>query len=63
MIDKIIIYPAEIHQDTNKAKLAVATIAKELGVKCNCRLSSMLVVWIDPSEKDAFLQLAKESIQ
>ena len=60
MEDRIIIYPAEVHQDTGKAKLGVAAAAKELGVKCDCRLSSMLIIWVAKSDKTTFLELAKE---
>lgn len=65
MENKIIIYATDVCpriQDAGKAKLAVMVAAKELGIKCDCRLSQSWQIWIDKSDRDAFLQLAKEMV-
>lgn len=60
MEGKIIIYLTDVCQDVGKAKLAVMEAAVALGVKCDCRLSSAWLVWIDKSDRTTFLELAKE---
>ena len=60
MNDPIKIYPGSIHVDFGKAKLAVATVAAQLGVTVDCTLMSMWRVWIDNCDQKTFLELARE---
>ena len=56
----MIIRPSDICVDFDKAKLAAMQTASDLGVVCDCKLSSMWRVEIDGDELQTFLQLAKE---
>lgn len=60
MDGKIIIYPSDVHRDTGKAKLGVAAAAEALEVKCDLRLSSAWLIFIDQSDRAAFVTLARE---
>lgn len=60
MNGKVIIFSTDVHRDVGKAKLGVVVAADALGVKCDCRLSSAWVIWIDPGDRAAFLALARE---
>lgn len=60
MDGRIIIYPSDVHRDIDKAKLGVASAAEALGVECDLRLSSAWRIFIDRSDRVAFLELAKE---
>lgn len=60
MDGKIIIYSTDVHQDAGKAKLGVAAAADALGVKCDLRLSSAWLIFIDRDDRAAFVALARE---
>lgn len=49
-------------QDSGLAKLAVMATAKVLGVDCDCRLTQTWVIFIDPKDKEAFIELAKGTL-
>ena len=55
----MIIRPSDIHADPDKAKLAAMQTAHDLGIVCDCRLSSMWRVEIDGNELETFLELCK----
>ncbi len=59
----MIIRPSDVHKDAGKAKLGVMLAARELGIECNCTLSSQWIVRIDGNERDAFLELAREAAE
>lgn len=63
MDGKIIIYPSDVHRDAGKAKLGVWAAAEALGVKCDCRLSSAWMIWIEPSDRATFLDFAREEAE
>jgi len=54
------IYPTDVHQDDGKARLGVAAAAEALGVKVDCRLSSMWAIHIEPEDRATFLEFARE---
>ncbi|MHC4298006.1 MAG: hypothetical protein ACYS7Y_11945 [Planctomycetota bacterium] len=58
--DKIGIYPTDVHRDAGKAKLGVAAAAEALGVKIDCRLSSVWFVYVPKEDRATFLEFAKE---
>jgi len=60
MDGKIIIYPSDVHRDTGKAKLGVTAAAEALDVKCDLRLSSAWMIYIERGDRAAFLELARE---
>jgi hypothetical protein len=56
-----IIRPSDIHLDPDKAKRAVMQTALDLGIKCDCRLTTM---WrIETDDRKTFIELARESCQ
>lgn len=59
----MIIRPSEVHEDAGKAKLGVMLAACELGIECNCTLSSQWLVKIDGNEREIFLELAREAAE
>jgi hypothetical protein len=59
----MIIKPSDVHEDAGKAKLGVLLVAKELGIECNCTLSSQWIVRIDGNERETFLELAREAAE
>jgi len=63
MDGKIIIYSTDVHRDAGKAKLGVMAAADALGVKCDLRLSSAWMIWIDVSDRAAFVALAQEEAE
>jgi len=60
MFDKVIIYSTDVHWDAGKAKLGVAAAAEALDVECDLRLSSAWIIYIEPDDRAAFLELARE---
>lgn len=63
MDGKIIIYPSDVHRDTGKAKLGVMAAADALGIKCDLRLSSAWLIFIDRDDRAAFVVLAREEAE
>jgi len=63
MDGKINIYPSDVHRDTGKAKLGVMAAAEALGVKCDVRLSSALIIYIEQSDRATFLEFAREEAE
>jgi hypothetical protein len=59
----MIVRPGDVHEDASKAKLGVMLAAKELGIECNCTLSSQWIVRIDGNEREVFLELAREAAE
>jgi len=59
----MIIRSFDVHEDASKAKLGVLLAAKELGIECNCKLSSQWFVKIDGNERETFLELAREAAE
>ena len=57
----MIIRACEIHDDPERARLGVGLAAEALGIKCDLRLQSMWRVEVDGNEREAFLELARES--
>jgi len=60
MDGKVVIYSTDVHWDDGRAKLGVAAAAQALGVKCDLRLSSAWLIFIEPDDRAAFLELAQE---
>ena len=60
MEGKVIIYTTDVHRDAGKARLGVMAAADALGVKCDLRLSSAWLIFIDRRDRPAFLELARE---
>ena len=56
----MVIKPTDIHADVGRAKIGLTRAACDLGVKFDCRLSSMWLVVIDGNEREPFLELARE---
>jgi len=56
----MVIYPGEVHDNHDRARLGVGLAAEALGIKCDLRLMSMWRVEIDGNEREAFLELARE---
>lgn len=63
MDGKIIIYPSDVHRDAGKAKLGVMAAADALGIKCDLRLSSAWLIFIDRDDRAAFVALAREEAE
>lgn len=63
MNGKIIIYSTDVHRDAGKAKLGEMAAAEALGVKCDCHLSSAWLIFIERSDRAAFLELAREEVK
>jgi hypothetical protein len=59
----MIIRSFDVHEDVGRAKFGVLLAAKELGIECNCKLSSQWIVKIDGNEREAFLELAREAAE
>jgi len=57
----MIIRPTEVHENWDKALMGVLQTAKDLGIECNCKLSSQWLVKIDGNERETFLALAREA--
>ncbi len=60
MEGKVIIYSTDVHRDMGRAKLGVAAAADALGVKCDLRLSSAWMIYIERRDRATFLELARE---
>ena len=56
----MIIRPANIHVDSDKARLGVGLACEALDIQCDLRLQSMWLVKIDGNELQPFLELARE---
>lgn len=63
MNGKVIIYPTDVHLDAGKARLGVMAAADALGVKCDLRLSSAWLIFIDRRDRAAFVALAREQVE
>jgi len=59
----MIIRPTDIHYDINRARMSAITIARDLGVECDCRLSTMWRVDIDGNELTTFLEMCREEAE
>lgn len=60
MDGKIIIYSTDVHYNAGRAKLSVAAVADALGVKCDLRLSSAWIIFIEHKDRATFLEFARE---
>ncbi len=56
----MIIRPGDVHENHDRALLGVGLAAEALGVECNLRLMTQWLVKIDPKDRQAFLELARE---
>jgi hypothetical protein len=56
----MIIYPAEVHADLNRARFGVESAAKMLEINVDCDFSTQWVIFIDTQDFQAFLELARE---
>jgi hypothetical protein len=56
----MVIHPWDVNPDSDKAKLAVADAARQLGIECKLWLASMWQVACRDCDREAFLALARE---
>lgn len=59
----MVIRPADIHEDSDKARLGVGLACEALGILCNLKLSSQWLVDINGNERATFIELAREAAQ
>ena len=57
----MIIRPADIHEDSARARLGVGLACEALGILCNLKLSSQWIVDINGNERATFVELAREA--
>jgi len=57
----VIIHPTDVHENWDRAKMAVLQTALDLGIECNCKLMTQWLVRIDGNERQSFLELAREA--
>ncbi len=57
----MIIRPAEVHENSDKARLGVGLACEALDLKCDMRLQTMWVVTgIDGNDVKTFIEMARE---
>jgi hypothetical protein len=59
--DRFTISSADVHDDYGLALIGLTSAAVALGVKVDCRLQSVWLIYLPPCERSAFLALAREA--
>jgi len=59
----MVIRPADIHEDSDKARLGVGLACEALGVRCELKLASLWLVKIHHEERETFIALAREAAE
>jgi len=60
MSDRFTISSADVHEDFGKALLGVTAAANALEVKIDCRLKSFWLVYLNPKDRQTFLEFARD---